>query len=63
MKIIKTIINLIIVLNNHSEIYNVFVGNDAVNGTKNQPSVNDVAGDSSNVPETVAQITKELKII
>ncbi len=41
---------------------NVFVGNGAVNGTKNQPSVNDVAGDASNVPETVAQITKELKL-
>ena len=41
---------------------NVFIGNDAVNGSKNQPSVNDVAGDASNVPETVAQITKELKL-
>lgn len=41
---------------------NLFIGNDAVNGSKNQPSVNDVAGDASNVPETVAQITKELKL-
>lgn len=41
---------------------NVFIGNDAVNGSKNQPSVNDVVGDASNVPETVAQITKELKL-
>ena len=40
---------------------NLFIGNDAVNGSKNQPSVNDVAGNASNVPETVAQITKELK--
>ena len=41
---------------------NVFIGNGAANGTKNQPSVNDVESDVSNVPETVAQITKELKL-